>query len=182
MYHRIQNADRRDRSLRTDGGSPPGNSEPESRTRSRPEAREGDDQSADASEHSQRTDAQSLDIGTVFDVLQNRRRRDVLWHLSTVSERVSISDLAESIAAWECGKPVEQLTTEERKRVYISLYQGHLPKMTDVGAVTYDQGRGIVERGPNFTRFTDHLPEEDKPTDDDEGDGSLLDRLSGFLE
>lgn len=54
-------------------------------------------------------------------------------------------ELAEDIAAWEHDTSVKQLTSDERQRVYIALYQTHLPKLDDYDAIEYDQDRGIVE-------------------------------------
>ncbi|SEH39643.1 hypothetical protein SAMN05192561_101529 [Halopenitus malekzadehii] len=80
----------------------------------------------------------------VYDVLSNKRRRYAIHYLKQVDERVDVRDLAEQVAAWENDKPVEALTAQERKRVYISLYQGHLSSMDDRGLVAYDEDRGTV--------------------------------------
>ncbi|QHS17287.1 DUF7344 domain-containing protein [Halopenitus persicus] len=80
----------------------------------------------------------------VYDILSNKRRRYAIHYLKQVDERVDVRDLAEQVAAWENDKPVEALTSQERKRVYISLYQGHLSSMDDRGLVDYDETRGTV--------------------------------------
>nr|WP_225316448.1 transcriptional regulator [Haloferax sp. CBA1149] len=43
------------------------------------------------------------------------------------------------VAARENETPVEDVTDEERQRVYISLYQTHLPKLESAGLVRYDE-------------------------------------------
>jgi hypothetical protein len=53
-------------------------------------------------------------------------------------------DIAERVAAWEQGKPIEAITSTERQRVYIALYQSHLPKLDEHGVIEYDQSRGTV--------------------------------------
>lgn len=53
-------------------------------------------------------------------------------------------DIAEEIAAWENDIPVDQLRSSQRQRVYISLYQSHLPKLADYDVIEYNQARGIV--------------------------------------
>lgn len=101
----------------------------------------------------------AVGIDQIFGILQNRRRRDVLRYLGDV-EWVTMSELADEIAARECDKDVSQVKSQERKRAYVGLYQCHLPKMADVNAITYDQDRGTIERGPQFDLFVDYLPDE----------------------
>ena len=102
-----------------------------------------------------------IELDQVFGLLRNRRRRDVLRYLSEADEQVRLGELAETIAARECDKSVRQITSQERKRVYIGLYQGHLPKMDDCGVIEYDQQRGTIDRGPNYEVLVDYLPEEE---------------------
>lgn len=82
-----------------------------------------------------------------FHVLQNSRRRAVLRYLLDRDEpqRLQMRDVAEAVAAWEHGTTTEQLTSDQRQRVYIALYQSHLPKLDELGVIEYDQARGIVE-------------------------------------
>lgn len=96
-------------------------------------------------------------IDQVFTVLKNQRRRAVLRYLQTADE-VELGTLAEQIAASECDKEVSQITSRERKRVYVGLYQSHLPKMEDVGAISYNKPRGIIEPGENRHLFEHYLP------------------------
>jgi hypothetical protein len=93
----------------------------------------------------------------LFHVLQNQRRRQVLNYLRTAEDRVEMGDVAEQIAAWENDKPVGAITSEERQRAYIALYQSHLPKLDGIGVVEYDQNRGTVERTPLADRFDPYL-------------------------
>lgn len=86
-----------------------------------------------------------LSTEDVYDVLSNRRRRYAIHYLKQVDGQVDVSTLAEQVAAWENNKPIEGLTSQERKRVYISLYQSHLPTLEKRGLVVYDEDRGTVE-------------------------------------
>jgi hypothetical protein len=97
----------------------------------------------------------SLDV--VFDVLQNRRRRLVLEALAERDGATTLGELAEHIAGIENDKPPEALDSQERKRVYVGLYQSHLPKMDDAGAIRFDGDRGSVERGPHIEEFRQYL-------------------------
>jgi len=82
---------------------------------------------------------------TLYDALSDRRRRYTLHYLKQRKEPVAVRDLAAQVAAWENEKPVEALTSQERKRVYIALYQSHLSTMDDAGLVEYDADAGTVE-------------------------------------
>jgi hypothetical protein len=89
----------------------------------------------------------STDISTedIYEVLSNRRRRYAIHYLKQADGEVDVSTLAEQVAAWENEKSSEELDSQERKRVYISLYQSHLPTLEKRGLVEYDNDRGIVE-------------------------------------
>lgn len=89
----------------------------------------------------------------LFHLLQNQRRRRVLLYLQGTTGEVSMRDIAEQVAAWENDTTVKALGSNERQRVYIALYQSHLPKLDDAGVLTYDQQRGIVAR----TQLADQL-------------------------
>jgi hypothetical protein len=94
------------------------------------------------------TDAEEFGPDEVFHLLQNQRRRDVLRVLRDVDGTVEMSDVAEQVAAWEHDTTVEALTSSQRQRVYISLYQRHLPKLDDAGVIDYEQSRGRVTPRP----------------------------------
>lgn len=98
-----------------------------------------------------------IGMDRIFDILGNQRRRYVLAYLSTTEGTVTMDDLAEQIAAWECGKEIARITSQERKRVYVGLYQCHLPKMADASAISYDKHRGTVETGEQFELFGHYL-------------------------
>lgn len=58
---------------------------------------------------------------------------------------MELGDVAEQVAAWEYDVNVDQVSYEERKRVYTALQQSHLPMMDDAGIVTFDKNRGVVQ-------------------------------------
>jgi len=80
----------------------------------------------------------------IFDILSSPRRRYVLYFLRTEPNPIQLTDLAEHVAAWENDTTVEELSTQQRKRVYVSLYQTHLPKLAETGLVNYDEESGDV--------------------------------------
>ncbi|WP_247004891.1 DUF7344 domain-containing protein [Halosolutus gelatinilyticus] len=90
-----------------------------------------------------------LSKDVIFELLKNRRRREVLKYLLETDETVTLGELAEQIAAWENDTEVNALSSDQRKRVYVALYQTHLPKMDDAGIVEYDQDRGLISLSDN---------------------------------
>lgn len=82
---------------------------------------------------------------TIFDLLKVERRREVLKYLDTNGEETTLSDVAEHIAAKENGIEQGRLSSKQRKRVYVGLYQCHLPKMDDVDVIDFDQARGTIK-------------------------------------
>lgn len=82
----------------------------------------------------------------LFEVLANRRRRYAVHALKQeADEAAELGDVAEQVAAWEYDVDVEQVSYEERKRVYTALQQSHLPMMDDAGIIEFDKDRGVVE-------------------------------------
>ncbi|USZ71719.1 DUF7344 domain-containing protein [Natronosalvus halobius] len=92
---------------------------------------------------------ETLSKDVIFELLKNRRRREVLAYLLDAEETVTLGELAEQIAAWENDTDVNALSSDQRKRVYVALYQTHLPKMDDAGIVDYDQDRGLITLADN---------------------------------
>ena len=108
-----------------------------------------------------------LSSDQIFHLLQNERRREVLRYLRNAdSDRVRMRDIAESIAAAEHETSVEALSSKQRQRVYVPLYQNHLPKLDEEGVLDYEQDRGFVERKPAAAQLERHLwPSEPDTTE-----------------
>lgn len=104
-------------------------------------------QSEDSTDEEPADDEQTeLSRDEVFGILSNPRRRAAIHHLNDhPDELVQLRDLAEQLAAWENDVERNAVTYKQRKRVYTSLYQSHLPKMDDLGIVHFDKHRGTVE-------------------------------------
>ncbi|ELY88699.1 hypothetical protein C483_15212 [Natrialba hulunbeirensis JCM 10989] len=92
-----------------------------------------------------------LSKGEVFEVLRNQRRRYVLHFLKQDGRPVELGDLAQQLAAWEYETTLEGVTPAQRKRVYTTLQQTHLPKMDEVGILHFDSDRGVI-RATDRTR------------------------------
>lgn len=94
------------------------------------------------------TDDRQNSRDEMFDLLSNHRRRYALHHLQRNDERADLGELSERIAAWENRKELREVTAAERKRVYTSLQQFHLPRMNESGVLEFDDRSGEVELGP----------------------------------
>lgn len=114
----------------------------------------------------QSTKQPAVDLDEAFRILSNDRRQRVIGH---VADRVAIGndseidlgELAEDIAAAELDKPLTEIDSQERKRVYVALYQTHMPKLVDVGVVDNAEAeqpsRTEFVPGPNAELFASLL-------------------------
>ena len=118
---------------------------------------------------------EALPKDEIFHLLQNQRRRYVLQYLQEVDGTVEMRDMAEQVAAWEHDTTLQALTSDERQRVYIALYQAHLPKLDEKGVIEYNQSRGIVEPTARVEQLTQYLQ---TPEDDAEGTDAERDSIS----
>lgn len=108
------------------------------------------------------TDRSNIGIDEIFEILRNQRRRWVLRYVEAADGDVRLGELAEEIPAYENGKDASEITSQERKRVYVGLHQSHLPKMDDMNTISYDKPRGTTKAGENFELVGTYLPDEGK--------------------
>lgn len=127
------------------------------------------DTDIDTNTHRSRAATDGLSKDEMFHLLSNQRRRDALEYLAEHDGAVNMRDLAEWIAAREHETTVAQLTSDERQRVYIALYQSHLPKLADYGVIEYNQSRGVVRRGAHADQLDLYLEFERSETNDVDG-------------
>ena len=100
---------------------------------------------SDATETAEQSETSTqLSLDERFEILKNERRRIVLEYIKDRDETVKLNELADQVTAIENDIDVESITSEERKRVYVGLYQFHLPKMAKMGVIEYDQDRGEI--------------------------------------
>ena len=108
----------------------------------------------------------ALSSDAVYDALADKRRRYALHYLKQRSEPVTVRELAEQVAAWENEKDIGELTSQERKRVYIALYQSHLSTLDGEGLVDYDVNAGTVTQTDAFAGsdlYLEVVPRESVP-------------------
>jgi len=105
---------------------------------------------------------EELSQDEVFDILSNSRRRFLLSRLQQADEPKRLMELADEIAAWENDTTVEELTDKESKRVYVSVYQTHVPKLEDAGLITYDSETGLIELSESAREVERYMPDSDE--------------------
>ena len=84
------------------------------------------------------TDSERLTRDAAYEVLSNPRRRAILYLLRTAGCPVDVTSLSATVAGWEQDTPPSDLTSQQRKRVYVSMYQTHIPKLESVGLVAHE--------------------------------------------
>lgn len=108
-----------------------------------------------------------LTLDEIFELLKNSRRREVIDYLLTNTDgNARLDELAEHIAAKENDIEQSQLSSDQRKRVYIGLYQCHLPKMDDMGIIDFEKNRGTIALLPAVSQLEPYLA---RLEDDTEG-------------
>ncbi|SHH61806.1 DUF7344 domain-containing protein [Halobaculum gomorrense] len=96
-----------------------------------------------------REEPHSVSEEELFDVLANTRRRNALHAIAQAEGTThELGTLSERVAAWENEIDVTEVSYDERKRVYTALQQSHLPKLDEVGLVSFDKDRGTVDATP----------------------------------
>lgn len=111
---------------------------------------------ADTGEHansSQLLEAYSppISLEKHLDALTNQRRRHVIRLLAGNAPR-SLRNLTSHIAGFESGESVDNVSGAERKRVYVGLYQTHLPALDAVHIIDWSESEATATRGPEFDR------------------------------
>ena len=100
----------------------------------------------------------------VFEVLQSMRRRYAVHYLRRENCTVDFADVTDHVAAWEYNTSPTDLLSEQRKRVYISLYQTHIPALADAGIIDYDAETGKIQPTSRIRVFDDYLNMFTRPT------------------
>ena len=96
-----------------------------------------------------------------FHILQTKRRRAIIRYILACDnqDKFRMRDMVEEIAAWEHDTTVAGLTSQQRQRVYIALYQNHLPKLDEHDIIEYNRARGFVRPLPPIALFAPYVEE-----------------------
>lgn len=93
------------------------------------------------------TGDRDISLDELFTLLSSSRRRHVVELLDEQGGEAMFRELTDAVARRETGEPVRY---DQRKRVYVSLRQSHLPRLADAGVVEYDRDRGTIRATPLF--------------------------------
>ena len=127
-----------------------------------------------------RSNGSSLTKDEIFDLLKNSRRRKIVQYLREHDGSAKLDELAEHIAADENDITVQQLSSDQRKRVYIGLYQCHLPKMDTLGVVEYEKNRGTIELQDSVSSLVPYMESMENGTES-EGDSWVIPALAAGI-
>jgi hypothetical protein len=105
------------------------------------------------------SESEELTQDTVFEILSNSRRRFMLSYLHEHEGPVDLMDLANEIAAWENDTTVDELTDKQSKRVYVSVYQTHVPKLVSTDLIEYDSDSGLIELSDRADEIERYMPD-----------------------
>lgn len=159
-----------------------GTSQETRRRGEQPPAGQGDDGGGGESTPGNDTtlEDQRLPKDLIFDLLSAKRRRNVLEYMAEHGEETTLSDLANHIAAAENDTEIRLLDSQQRKRVYVALYQCHLPRMDDADVIDFEHARGTVQLRPNATVLYRYmrLSSGDSEATGADSDRSVSDRVT----
>lgn len=104
-----------------------------------------------------RSETQPFSDNDLFHLLQTSRRREAISYLLNTDGSARMRKVAEYVAATEHETSPTELTTAQYQRVYIPLYQSHLPKLDEYGVIEYDKSRGLVRPTDRLEIFRPYL-------------------------
>lgn len=99
----------------------------------------------------ERAAPETLSIDSVLEVLSNQRRRYIVSYLADADEVVGVGELTDSVTAFENDVSVDEVSPKERKRVYVALYQCHLPMLDDHRVIEFDKDQSQVGPDVHFS-------------------------------
>ncbi|MDJ1430539.1 hypothetical protein [Halostagnicola sp. A-GB9-2] len=100
--------------------------------------------------NSQHSDREAVDPGaidSVFDILQERDRRYVLYFLLE-HDRVTVQDIANVVTGWVNANSSEMADKDDRDAIATDLRHRHLPVLIESSLVDYDRSTESVSLAP----------------------------------
>ena len=119
------------------------------------------------------SEAGGLSEDQVFSLLATGRRREVLRCLRGSDGDLPLSELTRAVALAEGIEP--DAAASEFKKVYVSLYQSHLPVLEDAGVLEYDTESKDVRLTPRADPLFAYLDLAE--TSGESATGGLISRL-----
>jgi hypothetical protein len=80
----------------------------------------------------------------VYGLLENPRRRYLLYCLEHHDGEVSLSRAVDVVTAWEKECSVEEIRSTDRRCVYSALRRRHIPRLETENVVAFDQDAGTL--------------------------------------
>ncbi|TYL39024.1 hypothetical protein CV102_06945 [Natronococcus pandeyae] len=84
-------------------------------------------------------------VGTVFELLEEKRRRYVLYYLYERDGPVGVEELVKTVDEWEDEPPPQNRSLDRFEEIALELKHTHLPKSAEVEFVQYDPDQNIVQ-------------------------------------
>lgn len=78
----------------------------------------------------------------------DRRCRHAVSCLRNYEGPITLADLADEVAVRENEKTLTEIPATEVKRIYLSLYHSHVPKLEDADIADYSQDEDLIELLP----------------------------------
>lgn len=76
----------------------------------------------------------------LFELLRNQRRRRLILLVADRDGPITLREASREIAAIEWDKQPDDVWSNERKSVYVTLYQSHIDQLDDSGVINYENG------------------------------------------
>ncbi|AGB37463.1 DUF7344 domain-containing protein [Natronococcus occultus] len=95
-------------------------------------------------------------LKTVFELLENERRRYALYYLYERDGPVPIEDVVETVERWETDGDGRVLDDGSFEEIALELQHRHLPRSAEVEFVQYDPSQNVVQINgspPEFDAF-----------------------------
>ena len=105
----------------------------------------------------QKTQKTGLKLTTIFEVLSNPRRILLLDALSRAGGEMAFRELVDDVASAEYGRSMDEISSDERHTIYVSLYQTHIPKLGELGVLEFDRPSGVIRSGVHSRAVERHL-------------------------
>lgn len=106
----------------------------------------------------------SLCLDQIFGLLSNSRRRHAI-EVIMEHERLPFGTLVDHVAELEYGLSIDEISSDERHTVYVSVQQSHIGKLEDAGVVEFVDGckTGTIALGDNAEELYEWLCKNDEP-------------------
>lgn len=99
-------------------------------------------------------------LDEVFTLLSNSRRRHAI-EIMMEHERINHGELVDRVAELEYGLDIDEISSDERHTVYVSLTQTHLPRLEKNEIIERDRDTGAVSLGHQADELMEFMAHED---------------------